>query len=90
MSDSHLCEKPQLSFEVAFQKLDELLKKLNNAETPLEEALKCYEEADGLIALCSERLGTAERRLEKLVKNRQGGIVFDENGVPKIDPFSIP
>ncbi|MFA6915246.1 MAG: exodeoxyribonuclease VII small subunit [Parachlamydiales bacterium] len=78
----------QLSFEAAFHRLEELLEKLNNAETPLEDALKCYEEADKLISQCNKRLNTAEKKIEKLIKNRNDEVQVDEQGRPKTEPFS--
>jgi len=83
-------EQQQLSFESAFLRLEELLEKLNSPETPLEEALKYYEEADKLITLCGKRLNDAEKRIEKLIKNRNGEVLVDESGSPKTEPFSLP
>jgi exodeoxyribonuclease VII small subunit len=77
-----------ISFESAFEKIDLLLKKLNSAETSLEESLQCYEEADRLIAFCNGRLNSAERRIEKLIKQRSGEIEHDDQGHPKTEPLS--
>lgn len=81
-------EKEEITFEKAFQRLDELLKKLNSSDTPLEEALHCYEEADKLITLCNARLSSAERRIETLIKNRQGDVAVDDKGIPCREPFA--
>lgn len=78
----------QVSFETAFKRLEELLEKLNSAETPLEDALQYYEEADKLINLCNRRLNDAERRIEKLIKNRNDDVLMDDRGQPKTEPFS--
>lgn len=80
-------EKEQLTFEAAFHRLEELLEKLNNAETPLEDALKYYEEADKLISQCSKRLNSAEKKIEKLIKNRNDDVQTDEQGQPKTEPY---
>lgn len=77
----------QLSFEAAFHRLEELLEKLNNAETPLEDALKSYEEADKLIGECNKRLNAAEKKIEKLIKNRSDEIQNDDQGRPKTEPY---
>lgn len=76
-----------LSFESAFSRLEELLEKLNATDTPLEDALKYYEEADKLISLCSKRLNDAERKIEKLIKNRNDAVLTDEKGQPRTEPF---
>lgn len=78
----------ELSFEAAFARLEVLLEKLNNAETSLEDAIKYYEEADRLIATCGKKLNDAERRIEKLIKNRSDEVVLDEKGQPRTEPFS--
>lgn len=90
MSEENSQAAQQLSFESAFARLEELLEKLNCAETPLEDAIKYYEEADKLIALCGKRLNDAEKRIEKLIKNRADEVLLDERGQPKTEPFSSP
>ena len=65
-----------LSFEAAFARLEEILERLNAGTITLDDSLKLYEEADQLIAICSKRLNDAERKIEILVKNRNGGIDF--------------
>jgi len=42
-----------------------------------EDALKLYEEADKLIAWCSKRLQDAEKRIEMIVKNREGEVQLE-------------
>lgn len=87
MNDQHKPTDEALSFEASFKKLEELLEKLNSPETPLENALQCYEEAEKLIGQCNQRLNNAEKRIEKLIKNRSGEPVLDENGNAKTEPF---
>jgi len=59
-----------LSFDKAYQRLEEILEIFNSEQLPLEQALKIYEEADRLIGLCSEKLSTAEQKVQMLIKNR--------------------
>lgn len=77
-------------FEKAFSRLEELLELLNSEELPLEEALKRYEEAEGLLNLCHRRLGDAERRIEILLKNREGEPLEGSNAEPLKEPFIPP
>jgi exodeoxyribonuclease VII small subunit len=55
-------------FEDTLRKLEELLRKMEGGEMPLEESLKAFEEGIRLSRLCTERLDEAERRVEILLK----------------------
>ena len=41
------------SFESAFERLEQILEKMNTGKTPLDESLKLFEEADQLIRFCT-------------------------------------
>lgn len=75
-----------LPFEQAFERLEQILEKMNSGKTTLEESLKLFEEAEGLIRSCNARLTTSEQRIEALVKQR-GQLVLDEAQKPKTEPF---
>lgn len=74
-----------LSFEKAFERLEQILEAMNSGKTPLEESLKLFEEAEKLMRTCSSRLTTAEQKIEQLIKNRTE--VAAENGKPTTVPF---
>ena len=67
-------ENSSFSFEKAYARLEEILGLLNSGETPLEESLKFYEEANRLISLCSSKLNQAEQKIETLIKSRNGSV----------------
>lgn len=75
-----------LSFEKAFERLEEILEKMNSGKTPLEESLKLFEEAEKLIRTCSTRLNAAEQKIEQLIKNK-GEVVVDAEQRPKTESF---
>jgi exodeoxyribonuclease VII small subunit len=77
----------QNSFEKAFERLEEILKGLNEGKITLDESLKLFEEADALISNCSSKLSGAEQKIEKLIKNRNE-IVLDEQEKPKKELFT--
>ena len=79
-----------LSFETAYARLEEILDKMNSGKVDLEESLKLYEEADKLIVWCSKRLIDAEKKIEILAKNREGEVLLDPSGKPRMQPFSPP
>lgn len=81
----------ELSFEVSFHRLEEILEKMNSGAVSLDESLKLYEEADQLITLCSKRLNEAERKIEVLIKNRNGGeLVLGADQKPTTQDFTLP
>lgn len=80
-------DKQEQSFEAAFARLEEILEKMNSGAASLDESLTLYEEADRLIGTCTKKLNEAERRIEILIKNRQGDLALDANQIPKSQEF---
>lgn len=78
----------EVSFEIAFARLEEILERINSGVISLEESLKLYEEADRLIALCNTKLVAAEQKVEMLMKNRQGEIALNEEQKPITQEYS--
>jgi exodeoxyribonuclease VII small subunit len=62
-------------FETALKKLEEVVRKLEGGELSLEESLKAFEEGVKHSLFCSKKLNEAERRVELLLKQRDGGFV---------------
>jgi exodeoxyribonuclease VII small subunit len=83
-----MTSEQSLSFEIAYARLEEILEKMNSGKVSLEDSLKLYEEADRLINWCSKRLTEAEKKIEILVKNRDGDLIVDEQGRPQSHPFA--
>lgn len=79
-----------LCFEKAFARLEEILEKMNTGALSLDDALKLYEEADKLIAICSRKLNDAERKIETLVKSRSGEIILGNDQKPTTQNFNFP
>jgi exodeoxyribonuclease VII small subunit len=75
-----------LSFEKAFERLEQILGTMNSGKTPLEESLKLFEEAEKLIRTCSARLTGAEQKIEQLMKNK-GEVALDAEAKPRTEPF---
>ncbi len=82
-----MSQQPDLSFESAYARLEEILEKMNSGKVPLEESLKLYEEADRLITWCNKGLLEAEKRIEILTKNREGELQLNEQGRPQVQEF---
>lgn len=80
----------EMTFEAAFARLEEILEQMNSGETTLDDSLKLYEEADKLICLCNKRLTDAERKIEILIKNRNGDLIQGNDQKPLTQDFSSP
>lgn len=81
-------KEKNFSFEEAYERLEQILEKMNGEQVALEESLKLYEEADQLIASCNQKLSQAEAKIEILMKNKEGGLSLDENGKPLAESFA--
>jgi len=78
----------EMTFEAAFVRLEEILEKMNSGEISLDESLKLYEEADALIVTCNRRLVDAERKIETLIKNRNGELALGSDQKPLTQDFN--
>lgn len=67
-------EKKELSFEENLQKLEEIVKKLESGEVPLDQAIREFTKAMELARVCDEKLKSAEEAITKLV-DKDGKIV---------------
>ncbi|HSA77334.1 MAG TPA: exodeoxyribonuclease VII small subunit [Nitrospirota bacterium] len=61
-------------FEAALARLEEIVKELETGDLPLEQSLKLFEEGIKLSRLCNRRLEEAERRVEILLKSKNGTV----------------
>ena len=55
-----------MTFEEAQKELEEIVRRLETGEAPLDEALKLWERGEELYRFCCERLDGAEGRIEEL------------------------
>jgi len=59
----------KLTFESAIAKLESILKKLENEDTPLDQMVELYEKANRLADICRSKLKSADKKMAELVKN---------------------
>ncbi len=81
-------KKEEVTFEQAYDRLEEILEKMNSEAVSLDEALALYEEADGLIATCQTKLISAEQKIETLLKKRDGSLEMRTESAPETAPFT--
>lgn len=67
------------TFEKALERLEEIVKKMEEGDMTLEESLKAFEEGINLSRFCARKLDEAERRVEVLIK---------AEGEPEVKPFT--
>jgi exodeoxyribonuclease VII small subunit len=62
----------ELSFEAALKRLEEIVRKLESGEAPLDEAIQLYAEGDRLKQQCEARLQAAQAKIEQIQFGRDG------------------
>lgn len=57
----------ELTFEAAFQELEETVQRLEGGELTLDEAIALFERGQALVRLCDEKLEQVELRVNQLL-----------------------
>ena len=70
-------DKEEMSFEESLNKLESIVKKLENGNGNLDESIKEYTEAMKLAGNCSKKLDEATASLNKILK--ENGSLEDFN-----------
>ena len=79
------------AFEKQLERLEEIVRLLENGDLPLEDSLRSFEEGVKLARGCHERLGEAERRVELLLQEADGELrtqPFAEDADAEEEEFS--
>ena len=61
-----------MSFEDALKALEDVVRKLETGEVPLEDSIGLYERGEALRRHCQARLDAAQARIEKIVAGPDG------------------
>jgi exodeoxyribonuclease VII small subunit len=80
---------PKDKFEDALNKLEKIVARLEEGNISLEESLKLFEEGIRLSRFCDQKLEEAERRVEILLKDKNGAVKpqpFDPSGTLERSP----
>ena len=104
MSSAPKKSEPQLNFEGAMDRLEEIVDQMESGKMMLEELIGRYEEGMKLVKICQDRLASAEQRIEIITRNHAGKPVVksfeataeketpaprEEKGVNKNDDVSL-
>jgi exodeoxyribonuclease VII small subunit len=65
-------------FETSLKKLEEVVRRLESGELSLEESLKAFEDGVRQAAFCARKLNEAEKRVELLLKQKDGSFLREE------------
>jgi len=73
-----------MSFEDALRALEEVVRKLESGEVPLDDSITLYERGEQLRKHCQARLDAAQLRIERIVAGPDGNATgtqpFDDPG----------
>jgi len=74
----------QMTFEDALRALEDVVRRLESGEVPLDESIGLYERGEALRKHCQARLDSAQARIEKIVSGTDGRptgtAAFDADG----------
>lgn len=74
MADSANSDIASMSFEIALDALESIVKKLEAGEVELEQSISIYERGAALKAHCEAKLKDAELKVEKIVLGEDGAV----------------
>lgn len=73
-----------LSFEDALRALEDVVRRLESGEVPLDDSITLYEQGEALRKHCQTRLDAAQARIERIVAGADGQAAgvqpFDDPG----------
>lgn len=64
--------KKDRKFEEALEELEKVVERLESGELSLEDSLAAFEEGVKLVRLCNQKLTEVEKKIELLVKDKEG------------------
>jgi exodeoxyribonuclease VII small subunit len=59
-------------FESALTELEQVVDRLESGELSLEESLEAFEKGVGLVKYCNQKLNEVEKKVEILIKDKEG------------------
>ena len=70
----------ELKFEEAIADLEQLVEQLESGDLSLEDSLAVFEKGVGLVRYCNLKLSEVEKKVELLVKDKQGQLQLQAFG----------
>ncbi len=72
-------------FETSLKKLEEVVRKLEGGALSLDDSIKAFEEGVRHASFCARKLDEAERKVEVLIKQRDGSFRKEPFGLDQDD-----
>ena len=63
-------------FEVALEELESVVEQLESGDLSLEDSLAAFEKGVNLVKYCNQKLNEVEKKVEVLVKDKDGKFQF--------------
>ncbi len=81
--------KKEIKFEAALKRLEEIVSKLEEGDLELEKSIELFEEGIRMAKGCQKKLDEAEKKIERLTKNRDGSLATEpvEDRTDDDEPF---
>ncbi len=76
-------EIEKLSFEKSIEKLEEIVKELEDENISLEESMEKFEKGIKLSSNCLNKLNEAENKIEELTRSEDGKLITRELDLEK-------
>jgi exodeoxyribonuclease VII small subunit len=70
--DDKAADSAAMSFEDALRALEEVVRKLESGEVPLDDSITLYERGEQLRKHCQARLDAAQLRIDRIVAGPDG------------------
>lgn len=77
--ENKVMKKAPKNFEEALARLENITRSMQNPETPLEDALKYYEEGCQLVVFCRDKLAEVEQKLQILDQDKLKEFALNES-----------
>jgi exodeoxyribonuclease VII small subunit len=65
-------ESSQQNFESALEELELVVEQLESGDLPLDDSLAAFEKGVGLVKFCNDKLSEVEKKVELLIKDKEG------------------
>src|SRR5205809_1500423 len=71
---NNMTKKDQINkpFEAALEELESVVEQLESGDLSLEDALAAFEKGVGLVKYCNQKLSEVEKKVELLLKDKEG------------------
>ena len=65
-------EQSDKTFETALEDLEQVVEQLESGDLALEDSLAAFEKGVGLANYCNQKLNDVEKKVELLIKDKEG------------------